>query len=90
VALRYVGDTGYTQSFDESINKTAIIAEEKLLPRGVGAVVRLALPQFTSNIPNQGDLKMSITMQTGPDAAPPAIASFATRLLTLCTAASPI
>ena len=27
---------------------------------------------------------MSITMQTGPDAAPPAIASFATRLLTLC------
>jgi methanethiol S-methyltransferase len=27
---------------------------------------------------------MSITMQTGPDAAPPAIASFAARLLTLC------
>jgi methanethiol S-methyltransferase len=27
---------------------------------------------------------MSITMQTGPNAAPPAIASFATRLLTLC------
>jgi len=47
VALRYVGDTGYTQSFDESINKAAIIAEEKLLPRGVGAVVRLALPQFS-------------------------------------------
>jgi len=27
---------------------------------------------------------MSITMQTGPNAAPPAIASLATRLLTLC------
>jgi methanethiol S-methyltransferase len=27
---------------------------------------------------------MSITMQTGPNAAPPAVASFATRLLTLC------
>jgi methanethiol S-methyltransferase len=27
---------------------------------------------------------MSITMQTGPNASPPAIASFATRLLTLC------
>src|SRR5438034_2669922 len=28
--------------------------------------------------------KMSITMHTGPNAAPPAIASLATRLLTLC------
>ena len=41
-----VGDAGYAQSFDESIDKARIIAEEELLSRRPGAVVRLALPQF--------------------------------------------
>jgi len=41
-----VGDAGYAQSFDESIDKARIIAEEELLSRSRRAVGRLALPQF--------------------------------------------
>ena len=41
-----VGDAGYAQSFDESVDKARVIAEEQLLSRRRGAVVRLALPQF--------------------------------------------
>ena len=43
-----VGDAGYAQSFDESIDKARIIAEEELLPRRFDVVVRLALQQFGS------------------------------------------
>lgn len=44
--LRSLRNTGYAQSLDEAVDKARIVAEEKLLPRVFGAVVRLALQQF--------------------------------------------
>ena len=44
-----VRDTGYTQSFNVSIDKAWIIAEEEFLSRSVGSVVRLALEKLTGD-----------------------------------------
>src|SRR6478672_2962046 len=40
------GDSSYSQPFDVAIDEALIVAEEKLLPRGLYSVVRLALQQF--------------------------------------------
>jgi hypothetical protein len=42
-ATSAVADAGDPQSFDKSIHEARIVAEEKLLSRGLRAVVRLAL-----------------------------------------------